>query len=72
MKKAILILIVTLLAVSAGALGKTEAQTGFLIPSQCKPEEGKVPQPKGNTDAWPAPHTTDCALRPACIASGYG
>ena len=49
-----------------------ETKTGFLIPSQCKSEEGVKPQPKGATDAWPAPHTTACALRPACIESGYG
>lgn len=72
MKKAILILITVLWAASVGTLAETEKKTGFLIPSQCKPEEGKVPQPKGSTDAWPAPHTTECALRPACIASGYG
>lgn len=47
-------------------------KVGFLIPSQCKPEEGVKPEPKGATDAWPAPHTTACALRPACIESGYG
>jgi hypothetical protein len=72
MKKEILILTIAFLAVSAGAFTESETKTGFLIPSQCKSEEGKVPQPKGSTDAWPAPHTTECALRPACIASGYG
>ncbi len=49
-----------------------EIKTGFLIPSQCKPEEGLKPEPKGSTDAWPAPHTTACALRLACIESGFG
>lgn len=49
-----------------------EARIGFLIPSQCKPKESEKPQPKGSTDAWPAPHTTECALRPVCIESGYG
>ena len=49
-----------------------ETKTGFLIPSQCKPEEGVEPQPEGATDAWPAPHTTACALQPACVESGYG
>ena len=54
------------------AAAATETKIGFLIPSQCKPEEGVKPEPKGSTDAWPAPHTTECALQPACIASGYG
>lgn len=49
-----------------------ETKTGFLIPSQCQPKTEGVPQPKGSTDAWPAPHTTVCALAPACIKSGYG
>ncbi len=63
----------TLLGVwSVSARAATETKTGFLIPSQCKSEEGVKPQPKGSTDAWPAPHTTDCALQPACIESGYG
>ncbi len=71
-------LVVALLAVQGAALeagpaqAETETKTGFLIPSQCKPEEGVKPRPEGATDAWPAPHTTACALRPACIESGYG
>lgn len=48
-----------------------ESKIGFLIPSQCQPREGATP-PKGPYDEWPAPHTTECALREACIASGYG
>lgn len=54
------------------ATAASERKVGFLIPSQCKSEEGVKPQPKGATDAWPAPHTTACALQPACIESGYG
>lgn len=64
-----------LLGLLTGGLFATdtgETRTGFLIPSQCKPEEGTKPEPEGATDAWPAPHTTACALRPACIESGYG
>ena len=59
---------------TAGCVARPTAErlTGFLIPSQCSPEEGVVPQPEGSVDAWPAPHTTACALRPACIESGYG
>ena len=57
---------------SAAGLAAEETRTGFLIPSQCKSEEGVKPEPKGATDAWPAPHSTACALRPACIESGYG
>jgi hypothetical protein len=52
--------------------GATETHVGFLIPTQCKPEEGVKTRPKGSTDAWPAPHTTECALEKACIATGYG
>ena len=48
-----------------------ESKTGFLIPNQCRPVEGAA-RPKGPYDEWPAPHTTECALRQACIASGYG
>ena len=66
-----LLIWITLLFTSPVAAA-TETKVGFLIPSQCKPEEGVRPEPKGATDAWPAPHTTACALRPACIASGYG
>lgn len=71
-KTAALLLILAMLAATAAVWGASETKTGFLIPSQCKPKEGVVPQPKGSTDAWPAPHTTECALRPACIESGYG
>lgn len=60
------------LLLTGPAAAATETKVGFLIPGQCKPEEGVKPQPKGSTDAWPAPHTTECALRPECIASGYG
>ena len=48
-----------------------ETKTGFLIPSQCQPRPGMT-KPKGSYDDWPAPHTTECALREACIKSGYG
>ena len=48
-----------------------ETKIGFLIPSQCQPTEGAT-RPKGPYDEWPAPHTTECALEEACIASGYG
>ncbi len=61
-----------LLSWSTASQASEQAKIGFLIPSQCKSEEGVVPQPKGATDAWPAPHTTQCALQPACIESGYG
>ncbi len=56
------------------ATDQVETKTGFLIPSQCQPAtgEGVKPEPKGSSDAWPAPHTTACALEPACIESGYG
>jgi hypothetical protein len=54
----------------AGAPHETK-KTGILIPSQCQPKEGNT-KPKGSTDAWPVPHTTECALREACIESGYG
>lgn len=50
---------------------RKESKTGFLIPSQCRPDEGAA-RPQGPYDEWPAPHTTECALREACIASGYG
>lgn len=49
----------------------SEAKSGFLIPSQCQPREG-MSLPDGPYDAWPAPHTTRCALEPGCIESGYG
>ncbi len=61
-----------LLRSGAAVVAEEETMAGFLIPSQCKSEEGVKPEPKGSTDAWPAPHTTACALRPACIKSGYG
>ena len=48
-----------------------DAKIGFLIPSQCRPREGSE-GPDGPYDEWPAPHTTECALAEACIASGYG
>ena len=67
------ILCVAIVLPSAASVDASiETKTGFLIPSQCKPEEGVKPEPKGATDAWPAPHTTACSLEPACIASGYG
>ncbi|HSR51342.1 MAG TPA: hypothetical protein VLV83_10975 [Acidobacteriota bacterium] len=73
MQRKIATMLLTSMILAATAVwGATETKTGFLIPSQCKSEEGVVPQPKGSTDAWPAPHTTECALRPACIESGYG
>ncbi len=74
MTKTLLITLVALIGGLAATASSTEpeTQTGFLIPSQCQPKGEGVPQPKGSTDAWPAPHTTDCALEPACIKSGYG
>lgn len=66
--------LLVLLVGGAFAGDATDTKTGFLIPSQCQPAggEGVKPVPKGSTDAWPAPHTTACALEPACIESGYG
>lgn len=49
----------------------SEIKVGFLIPSQCRPSES-TRLPDGPYDAWPAPHTTECALQPGCIESGYG
>ena len=51
--------------------GASVRKIGFLIPSQCKPVDG-MKGPEGPYDEWPAPHTTECALSPACIESGYG
>lgn len=62
-------LVVLLAAQEPGAL---ETKTGFLIPSQCRPREGVVEKRGDSYDTWPAPHSTACALRPACIESGYG
>ena len=56
---------------SAARESAEETKIGFLIPSQCQPREG-AKRPDGPYDEWPAPHTTKCALRDACIASGYG
>ena len=67
-----LLLAVLGLVLALPARAASETKVGFLIPSQCKSEEGVKPEPQGATDAWPAPHSTACALRPACIASGYG
>lgn len=52
------------------AYAEEEKKVGFLIPSQCQPKGEGAPKPEGSRDAWPAPHTTDCALEPACIKSG--
>lgn len=57
---------------AGGAFAEQETMTGFLIPSLCQPKEGTKAEPESSTDAWPAPHTTACALREACIKSGYG
>ena len=56
---------------AASAAGEHVTKVGFLIPSQCQPREGGA-RPEGPYDEWPAPHTTECALAEACIASGYG
>ena len=56
------------LVLTLPALAASQTKVGFLIPSQCKSEEGVKPEPEGSTDAWPAPHSTACALLPACIA----
>ncbi len=74
----VLVALITLLALVANpellahdGSPDRETKTGFLIPSQCQPQEGAA-RPKGPYDEWPAPHTTECSLREACIASGYG
>lgn len=67
-----LLAIVSGMALAAGSgTRERESKTGFLIPSQCQPREGAT-RPEGPYDEWPAPHTTECALAEACIASGYG
>jgi len=72
------LILVSLLGMTAGTAlvaepeeRSEESKTGFLIPSQCQPSDGAA-APDGPYDDWPAPHTTACALREACIASGYG
>lgn len=73
MMRTLLVALPIALAIASSAQPSAqETRTGFLIPTQCQPKTAGVPQPKGSTDAWPAPHTTDCALEPACIKSGYG
>lgn len=61
----------TPIAVRVDADEVVERKVGFLIPSQCKPVDG-MKGPEGPYDEWPAPHTTECALRKGCIESGYG
>jgi hypothetical protein len=64
-------LIVGVLLASAQDVSPYQRKVGFLIPSQCQPQEG-AKKPEGPYDDWPAPHTTECALLEACIKSGYG
>ena len=73
-----LALVLAVVAVGSGvvlsaerAITRPESKIGFLIPSQCRPT-GSGARPEGPYDAWPAPHTTECALAEGCIASGYG
>ncbi len=70
--KKTLLTVISLGFVAAIAFAKEETKTGFVIPSQCQPKTEGVPQPEGSRNAWPAPHTTACALEDACIKSGYG
>jgi len=65
------VVLTALASTQVPAAERYERKTGFVIPSQCRPR-ADAKKPNGPYDEWPAPHTTECALQDACIASGYG
>lgn len=42
--------------------GDSETRVGYVMPTACKSRE----------DGGPKEHTTECALEPDCVASGFG